>query len=621
MGSSPSQWRHVDSKSNPADDVSRGQTATEMIDNKRWLQGPSFLWLDESDWPKSPFLRDLKDEDPEVKTKKDVVTIYATSKLDQTSVVDMLLERRSSWHNLKKDVAWLLRVKEYLRSKANKLRTPDMQKQLTVDEMSRSEDSIIKYIQQRSFSDELKCLQTNKGIGKTSSVFKLDPVLSADGIVRVGGRLKNAPVNEQVKSPVLLPKDHHVVFLIVRHFHQASGHSGRGHVLSLLRQRFWLIGARSTVLRALRDCFVCKRLSATPIEQKMADLPQDRVTPNKPPFSYVGVDCFGPFMVKQGRSLVKRYGCIFTCLVVRAVHIEILHSLEADSFINGFQRFMCRRGQPEEMRSDNGSNFVGAERELRESMETLNKQISGYLLQKGVRWKFNPPTASHMGGVWERQIRTTRKLMNSLMKEQTMPDESLSTLMCLVESIINGRPITTVSDDVNDMEPLTPNHLLLLRAGVVLPAGIFDKKDLYGRKRWRQVQYMVDVFWRRWIGEYLPTLHERQKWSRPQRNVQVGDVILVVDNDLPRNKWLFGRIIETYPGKDQLVRAAKVKTRSATLMRPVQKLCLLETVERMESANTLKAWRFFLTLHFNQRGLMFFTIEPCKPSIYHKCLF
>ncbi|XP_033627235.1 uncharacterized protein LOC117290093 [Asterias rubens] len=460
-----------------------------------------------------------------------------------------------------------------------------MQKQLTVDEMSRAEDAIMRYIQQRSFSSELKCLQMNKGIGKTRSVFKLDPVLSFDGIMRVGGRSKNSPVDEQVKSPVILPKNHHVAFLIVRHFHQVSGHSGREHVLSLLRQRFWLIAARSTVRRALRDCFVCKRLSATPIEQKMADLPQNRVTPNKPPFSYVGVDCFGPFMVKQGRSLVKRYGCIFTCLVVRAVHIEVLHSLEADSFINGLQRFMCRRGQPEEMRSDNGSNFVGAERELRESMENWNKHINEYLLQKGVRWLFNPPTASHMGGAWERQIRTTRKLMNSLMKEQTMPDESLSTLMCLVESIINGRPITSVSDDVNDMEPLTPNHLLLLRAGVVLPPGIFDKKDLYGRRRWRQVQYMADVFWRRWIREYLPALQERQKWSKPQRNVQVDDMVLVVDNDLPRNKWLLGRVIETYPGKDQLVRAVKVKTKSSTLTRPVQKLCLLEAVEGMESAN------------------------------------
>ncbi|XP_071794595.1 uncharacterized protein [Asterias amurensis] len=462
-----------------------------------------------------------------------------------------------------------------------------MQKQLTVDEMSRAEDAIIRYIQQRSFSSELKCLQMNKGIGKTSSVFKLDPVLSVDGIMRVDGRLKNSPVDEQVKSPVILPKNHHVVFLIVRHFHQVSGHSGREHVLSLLRQRFWLIAARSTVPRALRDCFVCKRLSATPIEQKMADLPQNRVTPNKPPFSYVGVDCFGPFMVKQGRSLVKRYGCIFTCLVVRAVHIEVLHSLDADSFINGLQRFMCRRGQPEEMRSDNGSNFVGAERELRESMENWNKHINEYLLQKGVRWLFNPPTASHMGGAWERQIRTTRKLMNSLTKEQTMPDESLSTLMCLVESIINGRPITSVSDDVNDMEPLTPSHLLLLRAGVVLPPGIFDKKNLYGRRRWRQVQYMymADVFWRRWIGEYLPALPVRQKWSKPQRNVQVDDMVLVVDNDLPMNKWLLGRVVETYPGKDQLVRAVKVKTKSSTLTRPVQKLCLLEAVEGMESAN------------------------------------
>ncbi|XP_038060502.1 uncharacterized protein LOC119731404 [Patiria miniata] len=393
-GSSPSQWHHVVSRLNPADDVSRGQTAEELLTNKRWLYGPDFLCLEDSEWPKSPSLRDLPDEDPEIKPDKEVVTVCAVNKMEQVDVVDRLLKRHSSWHRLKKNVAWLLQVKNYLRAKARKQPTVDMQKLLAVDEMTRAEDAIILYIQRESFCKELKFLQKDKVdsrrskdyIKKTSPLYKLDPVLSADGIIRIGGRLKNAPVDEGVKRPAVLPKDHHVVTLIVRQFHQESGHSGREHVLSLLRQRYWLIKARSTVRSILRDCFGCRRQSATPVEQKMADLPSDRVTPNKPPFSFVGVDCFGPFMVKPGRSLVKRYGCIFTCLVVRAVHIEVLHTMEADSFINTLQRFMCRRGEPEEIRSDNWSNFVGAERELREATQSLDQQkVNEFLLQKGVK--------------------------------------------------------------------------------------------------------------------------------------------------------------------------------------------------------------------------------------------
>ena len=132
-------------------------------------------------------------------------------------------------------------------------------------------------------------------------------------------------------------------------------------MLSLLRGKFWVINASSMVRRLLASCFDCRRRQTPVNEQKMADLPQDRVTAGLPPFSNVGVDFFGPFMVKQGRRQVKRYGCIFTCLAIRAVHIEVTHSLDTDSFIDALQGFMARRGRPVLVRSDNGGNFVCGE--------------------------------------------------------------------------------------------------------------------------------------------------------------------------------------------------------------------------------------------------------------------
>ena len=157
--------------------------------------------------------------------------------------------------------------------------------------------------------------------------------------------------------------------------------------------------------------------------------------------------------------------------------------MDMDSFIHAFQRFISRRGQPVEMRSDNGSNLVGAQRELRQSIEEWNQsRIHDILRQKEISWKFNPPYASHMGGIWERQIRTVRRILLALLKQQTLDDEGLATLMCQVEAVVNSRPITVVSSDSRDPEPLTPNHLLLLRSGAKLPPGVFVQADLYGKR-------------------------------------------------------------------------------------------------------------------------------------------
>ena len=241
----------------------------------------------------------------------------------------------------------------------------------------------------------------------------------------------------------------------------------------------------------------------------MADLPIDKVEPFKPPFNSIGVDYVGPFEVKRGRSLVKRYGCLFTCLTVRAIHIEVVHSLDVSSFLNALERFICRRGKPEIIRSDNATNFVAGQKELKAAIADWNsRKIEEFLRQKCILWKFNPPAASHMGGVWERSV---RNVLRFVLKEQTLDDESLATVMCEIEAIINGRPITLVSDDAKDLNPLTPNHLLLLRSGAYLPPRVFYKDDSYSRKRWRQAQYLSDLFWKRWTKEYLPSLQKRTK--------------------------------------------------------------------------------------------------------------
>lgn len=173
--------------------------------------------------------------------------------------------------------------------------------------------------------------------------------------------MRNSDLNEDMIHQAILPKKHPVVSLIIRHYHVAVNHAGKEHTLAALRERYWIIKARVAIHAELKNCCACRRQAVKPSQQKMADLPSDRVTAGKPPFTYVGIHYFGPFAAKQGRSVVKRYGCLFTCLTVRAVHVEVAHSLDTDTFINALQRFICRRGRPEVIRSHNGTNFVGAE--------------------------------------------------------------------------------------------------------------------------------------------------------------------------------------------------------------------------------------------------------------------
>ena len=430
--SEPSQWKYVETKENPADDASRGLDAKALNEQQRWLRGPEFLWQPEKDWPEQPSsLGEISNEDPEVKKRLNTCVTTVTDP-SPTTTVTKLFQYFSDWYRLKKAVAVFLRVKFILQKRRlwriNEQHGPSTKlsiecSSLTVQELEEAEQSIIRFTQCQNFENELKKLdrashdepdhertplQRRKNqVTKSSSLYRLDLFLD-EGLLRVGGRLNHADIPEESKHSVILPRKSHVTTLIIRHMHEQLGHAGRGHVLAKLRERYWIIKANSAVHQLISLCVTCRRIKSTPQDQKMADLPEDRLTP-APPFTYVGVDYFGPYVTKEGRKERKRYGALFTCLVSRAVHIEVAHSLDTDSFLQALCRFISRRGPVREIRSDNGTNFVGARRELCEALNEMDQtEITEQLRQQNVNWKFNPPAASHMGGVWERQIRTTR---------------------------------------------------------------------------------------------------------------------------------------------------------------------------------------------------------------------
>lgn len=311
----------------------------------------------------------------------------------------------------------------------------------------------------------------------------------------------------------------------------------------------------------------------------MADLPTPRLGYSLPPFTHNGVDYFGPIYVKSGRKTEKRYGVLFTCMTTRAVHIEIAHSLETDAYIMAMQRMVSRRGRPAHIWSDNGTNFVGAEREIQDALKRLNKErITDELSQHGVQWHFNPPAAPHFGGVWERLVKSAKRALKAVAGNQRVTDETLLTFMAEAESLMNSRPLTHVSSDCNDLEAITPNHFLLGRANMNIPLDVVTDRDLCSRKRWKHAQVMANHFWERWLHEYLPSLTVRPKWRRESRDVVEGDLVLVMTDNLPRGRWPLARVTHVVRGDDGRVRSAEIKTKAGVYVRPVTKLCMLEEV-------------------------------------------
>ena len=553
-------------------------SVSNFLQSKRWFQGPRFLWNTPINWPAQPEIcKRLELSDPEVKKR----ALCLANVCEPPHFLDNLVSRFSSWQKLLKVCAWILRAMKAFKKTAESSNVENDSSvsarwRLSVEDLREAERVIVGFFQQKQFQSEIESLKANKSISRSSNLLNLDPFLK-EGLLCVGGRLRLSKLSPLSKHPIILPHKCTISFLIIREIHEKTGHSGRQFFLSALREKFWLINGSSVVRNVLSNCVLCKRNFGRPTNQKMADLPEDRLKPDKAPFTSVGLDYFGPFLIKHGRSSEKRYGVIFTCLTSKAVHLEVAHSLDTSSFINALRRFIARRGSVQRIRSDNGTNFQGGEKELRLSLSEWNQdQIHNFLLQKNIDWEFNVPYASHHGGVWERQIRSVRKILSALCNEQRLTDESLSTLFCEVEYIINSRPLTTVSTDHRDLQPLTPNHLLQLKHASVFPPGVFEKKDLYCRKRLRQVQYLTDIFCKRWTKEYLPLLQKRQKWHHPTRNLAVDDIVLVCDN-APRNSWLLGRIIKVFVGKNQLVRSAEIQTKHGIIKRPITKLCLLSS--------------------------------------------
>jgi hypothetical protein len=578
--SEPSQWKYVESANNPADHASRGLHADELT-KSNWFHGPAFLWKHDV-LVEQPLDTQISIEDPEVRK----VIVNKT----ETTTASTMLERLSRFSDWYRAVAGIAVLLHHIHTRKQK----DSKPPLLEDDRHSARMTIIRLVQSASFSDSIESL-TEGGTTSDKILRTLDPFIDEEGILRVGGRLSRSTMKHGVKHPIILPnpKSSHVVSLIIKHQHESIAHQGRGFTINALRESgYWIIGCSRAVSSMIHRCVTCRKHRGTCQTQKMAQLPEDR-TESAPPFSYCGIDCFGPFVVKDGRRELKRYGLLITCMASRAVHIETLDDMTTDTFINGLRCFIAIRGPVRVIRCDQGTNFVGAHHELKKAMkEIVEPRIRNFLAANSCDFQMNSPHSSHMGGTWERQIRTVRSVLTALLDQHgtRLDTSSLRTLLYEAMAIINSRPLT--AQNLNDPlgpEPLTPNNLITMKSKLILPPpGNFVKEDVFARKRWRKVQFLADEFWSRWRKEYLSTLQVRQKWHKEQRNMTVGDVVILKDDSLVRGQWRLAKIVDTVVDKDGLVRRVRIRVgdpglsalgkrlvEPTTLDRPIHKLTLL----------------------------------------------
>ncbi|XP_055603838.1 uncharacterized protein LOC129752068 [Uranotaenia lowii] len=570
--SSISEWRWIPSKQNVADLATKWGQGPPLTSQNAWFCGPAFLKEDEYEWPQP---RKPNDTEEELKTARQISCPHSAV-VAPIVVVDA--SRFSKWERILRTVGY---VHRYINRRVNQ------------NELVAAENSLFWMAQQQSYPAETSLLQRSRPenssrqhrLPRHSQLHHINSFLDENSVLRVDSRVGAARnVAMTVRYPVILPPSHRITELIIDFYHRKFLHANFETVVNELRQSFHISKIRTTVKKIIRQCQNCKVYKCKPQVPMMGPLPEARLASFVRPFSYVGLDLFGPILVKRGRSSVKRWVALFTCLTIRAVHVEVVHSLTTESCIMSIRRFVVRRGAPLEIHSDNGTNFRGADNILQQQIGQFQEDLAATFTNTHTKWIFIPPGTPHMGGSWERMVRSVKTAMEkSLCVGRKLDDEALNTFVVEAEGVVNSRPLTYLPLDSEEAESLTSNHFLLGSSnGVKQPSKQFVDEAVALKNTWNQIESQLDMFWRRWVREYLPTLARRTKWFNEVQEIGVGNLVVIV-NESKRNGWVRGRVLEVFPGTDGRVRHAIVQTNKGLSRQSVSKLAVLNVEQTGDS--------------------------------------
>lgn len=600
-------WAHVVSKDNPADLVSRGMCMSDFVESEHWMKGPAWLSQERDKWPRSKlkltdhlteqFNTECKSVQPETLISysaighKEESLIYEYE--DWSKVMRLTARVLRFVHNCRavtEEHIKIARRAAYTLHKAKPGEHKLTAEMLSQDDLKGAINHWARVVQAQHYGKEIDCRRNHEPMPEKSAIAGLNPILDQNGVLCVGGRLAAA---ERFNHQIIIPAASRLGWLLLNRAHRATLHGGVQSMIAYIRTSFWIPRLRSEARKFIAGCTTCSRMAESTAEQMMGSLPADRVRPARA-FYKTGVDFAGPFEIKMrpGRPALrsgssdateKGYVAVFVCLVTRAVHLEAVMGMTSEAFIAAFKRFVARRGHCAYMYSDNGTNFVGADKIMRQAIRTWQAQDTlDFVQSQGTVWNFITPAAPFQGGIWEAAVKSMKHHLRRVMGVQKYSYEGLATLLAEIEACLNSRPICAMSDDKDDARALTPAHFLIGEE-LVLPIPVPHRDPPRGlRELWKIQEHLVQDFWVQWSDDYLHTLQQRKKWKTERENVRVGQLAILKNENLPPAQWAMGRIIAVHPGADGLVRKVTILIADREYERPIQKLCILPTDHELE---------------------------------------
>ena len=595
-------FRYIPTQENPADLATRGKSPSELASSV-WWNGPTWLSGPQSQWPE-PKVPEFDQNSSEV-----IAEVTGPKILFETQFVaaegpaealrkvinlsDNKIEKFSSLQRLFRITAWVIRF-------ANKFMNREVPTEsLVVQEIEKARLLWDMYVQEKCYGDVIRSIKRNK---KCNLKEQLNLIIDEHGLLRCRGRYENTELTQGARCPKLLPTAEYYTRLIIEDKHSKAMHSGVSQTLAQTRMEYWIPQGRSQVKKVVNNCKVCRRIEGGPFPMpKMPPWPKERVAQSFP-FEYTGLDYLGPFYVKiytedSNQPTVKKvWVCLFTCLAIRAIHLELIEDLSAQEFLLGLRRFIARRGMPRQIVSDNAKQFKTASVVLNKAWSEVlaSSEVNDYVVKQGIHWKFIVDLAPWMGGFYERLVGLTKRALRKTIGIRSLTERQLNTILTEVEAVVNSRPLVYVDSDINSNFPISPlNFLSLNHNHFILDFACSEEEmefDMNERlsmaqqllERWKRGQRSLTQFWEMWRNNYLLALRERTQLfhKRSKGTVKqipkLGDVVLLKDK-LPRGQWRIGRIDKLIEGKDQLIRAAKVRlssrkilTRALNMLYPIE---------------------------------------------------
>ena len=574
---SPNQWHYIDTKLNPADLASRGLLPSDLVHNDLWWSGPPTDSLFDLQ-----FETDCHDDKVIEKEKKSNKICMVTKAKSQ---YNDLLERYSSTSKLMSIIELCSKFISNCLSRMAEKHPKNLTYQLIVDGLRSSEVLLFRNLQAISFDQELQCLIHNEPLDKHSKLLSLNPFIDGVGILRVGGRLHFAnDLTFEQKHPIIIPAKHQVTANLIREAHKLTQHGNCKETLAYIRQKFYFFRMSDRIKYYIRNCVSCFKFQKQLKNELMGSLPPARVNTSRP-FLHTGVDYAGPLSVKVWRGKIKTYYkawvAIYICLCTKAIHIELITDLSSEGFLASFKRMTSRRGRVIKLYSDQGSNFVGASKELNRDFQIAQRswqeELQSTLSQLGTSWFFIPPASPHFGGLWEAGVRAIKAHLYRISNDIRFTYEELNTLLVQIEGVLNSRPLCSMSDNADDYNALTPSHFLIGEPIISHPERSFEMSKISCLKRWQYIQKLFQQFWHSWSHDYLHSLQQRTKWKTQQeRPFKLNDLVLVTHENYPPSLWPTARIIELHPGNDNINRVVSLRYSDGHVKRrPITKLVLV----------------------------------------------